>query len=60
MTAYYLTADEIMTVYNVSRSYVYRMASERQWRRYRDAQRVVHYRVEDVGDTLRGGNTRAA
>lgn len=54
VSTYYLTVDEIMVTYGVTRSYVYKMASERKWRKYRDEERRTHYRCEDVGVTLRG------
>lgn len=51
----YTTVADIMRIYGVTRGYVYRMASERHWGRYRHPDGTVRYRREDVADTLRGG-----
>lgn len=51
---YGLTVEDVMGVYNVTRAYVYKMASKRHWRRYRDDDNRLHYVAQDVGDTLRG------
>jgi len=59
MTGYgYATAEEIMNRYGVTRAYVYKMAHERRWGRYRHPEGGVRYRLEHVDDTLSDGAAR--
>lgn len=53
----YATVDEIMHVYGVSRSYIYRLACQRKWGRYRHPDGGIRYRRDHVHETL-GGRTR--
>jgi hypothetical protein len=53
----WLTVDEIAQRYTVKRSYAYRLACLRGWRRRRDRDRRVRYCDEDVEATL--GRRRA-
>lgn len=50
----YATVGEIMQVYGVSRGYVYRLACERKWGRYRHPDGGVRYRREQVDEVLGG------
>jgi hypothetical protein len=50
-----MTVQAVISIYCVRKSYVYRMASEHHWRRYRHPDGGVRYRWEDVDDTLSGG-----
>lgn len=60
MTLGYGTVEDIITIYRVSRSYVYKMASLHKWGRYRHPDGGVRYRWEHVDDTLgRRSNTAA-
>lgn len=47
----YMTADEVVQIYRWSRSYVYKLAHERGWRRYRGRDRRMRYHRGDVDDT---------
>ncbi len=54
----YATVDEVMAIYGVSRQYVYKMAHEAEWGRYRHPDGRVRYRREDAAKTLSGGAAR--
>lgn len=48
----YATVDEVMQVYGVSRSFVYKKASQEKWGRYRRPDGTVRYRRDQVAKTL--------
>ena len=54
----YATVDEVMHVYGVTRAYVYKMAHEHGWGRYRHPDGKIRYRREDASKTLAGGAAR--
>jgi hypothetical protein len=53
----YLTVADIIRIYAVRRSYVYRLASIHQWGRYRHPDGHIRYRYEHVDDTLSPGGS---
>lgn len=55
----YWTVEAIMRLYGVRRSYVYKLASKKKWRRYKHPDGTTRYWAENVHDTLRPeGNGR--
>lgn len=48
----YATVDEILQIYRVAKSTVYKMASADGWGRYRHPEGGVRYRREDVAKSL--------
>jgi hypothetical protein len=46
-----LTADDIAHIWKISLGSIYRLASQRKWRRYRDGGRT-YYHARDVTETL--------
>ena len=47
-----LLVEEVMIVYNLTRSNVYVIAHRNAWRRWRDDHGRVVYNVSDVGETM--------
>jgi hypothetical protein len=56
----YSTVDEIMRTHSVTKAYVYKLASTKQWGRYRHPDGGVRYRRDDVDKTLGGSAGQAA
>ncbi|GAA0719979.1 helix-turn-helix transcriptional regulator [Dactylosporangium roseum] len=50
----YATVNEIVQIYGVAKSTVYKMASAEHWGRYRHPDGSVRYRREDVDKALCG------
>jgi hypothetical protein len=53
----YLTVTDIIRIYAVKRSYVYRLAHRDQWGRYRHPDGTVRYRYEHVDNSLAPGGS---
>lgn len=51
-TTGYAAVEEIMRVYRVSRSFVYKKASQLNWGRYRHPDGTTRYRREDAAKAL--------
>lgn len=58
MSLGYYTLAEIMRIYRVRRSYVYKLACLHRWGRYRHPDGGVRYRREDVDRSLSEAATR--
>lgn len=56
----YLTVAEIAMLYRRPIGTIYRLASERRWRRVADRRKPALYAAEDVEATFRGAAARAA
>ncbi len=54
----YATVDEIIQVYRVAKSTIYKMACTDGWGRYRHPDGGVRYRREDVAESLSGMTPR--
>lgn len=54
----YYTVEEIIRIYHVKRSYLYRLACVHRWGRYRHPDGSTRYRRAAVDDTLRPGADR--
>ncbi len=48
----YITAADVAHIYKISLNHVYVLACTKRWGRYRDGKGHVHYRIDDVADTL--------
>jgi hypothetical protein len=48
----YIRAADVAHLYGISLNHVYVLACTHRWGRYRDADRLVHYRLNDVADTF--------
>ena len=56
----YLTAAEIAVLYKRPIGTIYRLASQRRWRRVADGRRPALYAADDVEETFREAAARAA